>query len=273
MQSVYKKRKVGKSTVRKYRPKYGAAARITKRQAVASLANMRTGGYVGLEKKFFDTQTNTVLSNSVTNSLCSVRRDDHTWGTASTTNGALFCPGVGSGQSQRDGRQCKLDSIYSTIDCSLNFTSMVPNVFDHSNVRVYMALILDTQANGAAFDPAQVYRKFTDLDIDLIHPIRDLENIQRFRVLDSALIDIPILASEYDPVGLKWHVRANQKGAILSKRFANGLQIHFKGESLDVSDISDNNIGLVAWICDSWVTDAGAGGVELLAKTRCRFRG
>lgn len=272
MQSVYKRQKIGKSRARKYRPKYGAAAAITKQAAVKQVANMRTGGFVGLEKKFFDTQTLQSLASARTTALMPVKQDDNTYATATSTNKALFCPGIGSGQSQRDGRQCYLDSVWSTLDLSLLPSNPIsPANLPLRSVRIYVALVLDTQCNGAVFDPSQVYRGYTGYDIDLINPMRDLENIQRFRVLQHQLVNIPVDINFSDSTADEYHVCGGTRSVTLTHRFSGGLKVHFKGENIDVGDLSDNNVGLVAWLADAWAQTAF--NVQLVGKTRCRFRG
>lgn len=273
----YKNKRKG-STVKRYqapRKKNPAPLKRQKQAATVALANMRTGGYLGTELKFYDTQGYLVLSDDIDSSaVVPIKADDDVYATATPTVNALFAPAIGSGQNQRDGRVCTLTSLYSTLD--LRLTIPEPLVNAHANIRCFTALVLDTQSNGAVGTPSEVWRHFTGFDIDTINPLRSLENIQRFRVLDHKMVNLPVVPSGV-LTGQGQYGLASAKDVILQKRFPNGLKVHFKGDGLPAtsrsSDISDNNIFMVAWVADAAFVAAAGHSVSLTAKTRCRFRG
>lgn len=272
----YKNRRKG-STVKRYKAptkKNPAPLKRQKQAATRALANMRTGGYVGLERKFFDTlSSDTLASGFYPANLVQTRRTNAAWPAGGDTGKALFCPEVGSAQNMRDGRVASLSSVYSTVDLSLNTPAVGVdlNILPTRNCRVYVALVHDSQCNGEAFTTADVFNTGSGLHIERMHPLRNLSNVQRFNVLDSKIVNLSL--QSYSATSDTTAFSAGSKqSVILYKGFGNGLQVHFKGDDLQISDLSDHNVSLVAFVVDDWATQNGFT-VTLQASTRCRFRG
>ena len=131
------------------------------------LANVRTGGYLGRELKYYDVKYDE--SNLATTFAA---------GTAATTDTfGLFCPTVGTSADEREGRKCTLTQIH-----------VVGSVFravehDADDVRkpsaIFVCLVRDNQCNGATINPSQVYLNSDNVEFQF----RNLEYVKRFTIL------------------------------------------------------------------------------------------
>lgn len=241
-----------------------------KQRAVTTLANLRTGGYVGLEKKFFDssfTQHGDALGHGLAVQLI----ESNSFSPPSSTNGALFCPKVGSNQSNRDGRVAQIHSVAIS-----GYVQSVPGGPSNANtisrnIKVYIALVLDTQANGGAFTGSDVFDAISASSADMIHPYRNLSNIQRFKVLASKRVtivrDMEVVATA---TGSQVHATKGWQDFSLYHRFSKPLSVHFKGDTGDLPDISDNNISVIAFLEEN---TAGQDVTTMGGKCRVRFTG
>lgn len=129
--------------------------------------NARTGGFMGLEKKFADIETN----NDAFSSAWATMEDP--------TNDSISGVAQGDGESQRDGRKYAIHSIHIRyrihVAASESQTTPLPDLFGR------LCLVLDTQTNGAQLTASDV------MDVGLTDDVLAFRNLQhstkRFRVL------------------------------------------------------------------------------------------
>jgi len=208
----------------KYASKKAYADSVIKKARKAKLAARRgyeqTSGYYGrftgpnAELKFFDTD----LSFQV----------DLTPEVPAT--GQLNLIPQGTTESQRIGRKCTLKSIQ--IDGSVSY---VPPTSVGGTI-VTMALVQDTQCNGVAATPADVYNIN---GANLANgALRNLANGQRFRVLQKW--DMPMnvgagIVNAFGQVVKKWkyYKRCN-------------IPIEFSSTTGAITEIRSNNLFLIA---------------------------
>lgn len=141
--------------------------------------NARTGGYVGLEKKFID--------QSFTGNFSS------TWagGELDPTGSSVLTLGaaaIGDGPSDRDGRQVKIHSIY--IKGVLTYAAQESLTAPPDDQIVRVALVLDRQTNKAQLNAEDVFGTIgAGLDV---YSVRNLEYVKRFKILKDKTWRMPV---------------------------------------------------------------------------------
>lgn len=222
----------------------------TSRRAVA---NLRTGGFVGIEKKFLDcamAQTNIATSDAI---MSGGVKPPTIVSQLASSPGCLNSPTIGSAFNQRDGRQINMDSIIVKYQVAIPAT--FNNTFVDFSCTVFVALVLDTQSNGSAPTSEQIF-----INPGYIHtppspssgntmmaqPLRNLQYVKRYQVLDTAIHSFnPTIAR--DPLGTPsfFHNGIRHAGT-LRKTFRN-LKTNFIGADAGIAGISDNSLHVVAF--------------------------
>lgn len=185
------------------RRKRGVRAPTASRRRLRAIANLRTGGLLGMETKFYDSVLAGIepAHNFLgTTALNTAALDADAVAPSAADVYYLNCPGVGSAAYQRDGRVITNLSIEITghvvqIDPQGPWTGTTPNissgVHDDMPRQCCVALVLDTQCNGqspVAVPPEVWTSPFagggSTLDEELMcYPLRNLSSGSRFRVL------------------------------------------------------------------------------------------
>lgn len=181
----------GRSTsARRPYKKRNVRAPAASRKRLRAIANLRTGGFLGIETKYFDV---TCFRRAIqplydANSVMP-------FGTAGSANSNLHaetvywlnCPGVGSNATQRDGRVITNRSIEIMGTLEWHFYNAVGITYSRD---IMICLVLDTQVNaGPSPDTAAaIYQDLLTYDANhrpylATCPRRNLENGSRFRVL------------------------------------------------------------------------------------------
>lgn len=198
------------------KPAFAAAAKV---QRIANaMSNMRTGGFIGRfkgpnrEMKFFDT----ALSFSV----------DATGEVPAT--GQLALIPQGDTESSRDGRMAYVKSIQMRGTMLLN-----PGGAASAATVVYMYLVLDTQANGAAAAVTDVFTSAT-----LNGALVNLANSQRFKILKKWVIDFNTGA------GATTAFNQTAKHFELYKKL--NVPVSYSSTTGAIGEIKSNNLFLIA---------------------------
>lgn len=155
------------------RRRFTANRNFYKRRNTTSLRNLVSAGYLGIERKFYDT---TLISGAVTNPT------DATGGMLDPSATIAFTTVTqGDGEQQRDGRQigCLYLEIFATVR-----TVVIEGAADaFAPCNFFFACILDTQTNGAQMLPALCYKNLGTSVFTANTPLRNLLSGKRFRVL------------------------------------------------------------------------------------------
>ena len=253
-------RKSGYKPYSSRRTKYKGARRALIAQEVKRALNGSAGGYVGLEKKFFDSSLQSAI-NSPT---------DATGGEEDpTTLNCLNCPAQGDGESQRDGRQIAMHSINIKgnvfIPAQTNQTAadVVPDIF--------IALVCDKQTNGAQMNSEDCFSNPSANASLAAQPFRNLEYSQRFKVLKTVRIASKSIAGAMQPVydGTNIEVQGAQ---VPWSMYVNlkGMKVNFiSGQTTSVIDaIADNSLHVIAY-----ASNASSLGPTIQYASRLRFVG
>jgi len=243
---------------RRYAPKYSPVVRQAVRAAKKSVANMRTGGYLGIEKKFLDCAWNGVAMNSTT---------DGAGGELQPSVGCTGCisvPAQGDGESNRDGRQWTITDVFVS---GVIATTADPDEADPDpDVGHYVALVLDTQANGVTLDSEDVFvNPSTGGFAVLPQPLRNLQFSKRFRVLAQQYIAPRGMYAMTD--GASTASIVPQQNPAFKLGWKGAIKCLASGTTADVASATDNAIHLVGYTAKTQFTPV------VWAKSRVRFVG
>ncbi len=216
--------------------------------------NVRTGGYQGMELKFYD-QTN-VADNVVTTANGSGMEVDP------SATVLLNTVTQGNGESQRLGRKMTMKSIY--VCGVINIAAVADQTVPEDVPHIAIWLVLDKQTNGATLNSEDV---FSNLSGDLRGGTSLLRNLQfstRFTVLAKASFTMPVSSISGDSTNFDSPGISRQ-----FKLFANlkNMNVLFSGTTETVANIIDNSLHMVA-SCTSTTM-----GPTITYNSRLRFTG
>lgn len=231
------------------RKKFPAAKRRTTvqtraRQLAREMVNQRTGGFVGLELKFYDLADNGIAPGN--NGNMSGGTIDN------NTIDCLNAMAEGNNQSTRIGRKITMKNIQirGTIKWASTKLLTDPNIY----APVYIAIVLDTQNNSGTGLVSQ--NVFTNPGLStqcIANPLRNLEYTSRYRVLkwgrytnkgDNSAVDAA--TDHFSSAGfeLPFTLFCN----------LNNMQVLYNASTPNSTDITDNALHLVAFARGSDVT-------------------
>lgn len=257
--SMWGPRKSGYKKYNRRRTKYKGRYRKAVAAEVKRVLNGRTGGYVGLEKKFFDSERSIAIPVSTDASGCEADP---------TTLLCLNCPAQGDGESERDGRQISMSSIQ--VKGMVSIAAQSDQTAGDVIPDVMIALVLDKQTNGSQLNSEDVYENPSGFSTLASQPFRNLENSQRFRVLKTVHVTSTELAGAIQPVYDGTNIE--QQGAnVPFSMYVNlkGMKVNFiSGQtSSTISAIADNSIHVIAYASNVSASPT------LLYNARLRFVG
>lgn len=171
---------VNKNNKRTYTQAYKPMVSAYKRpRPIIRKMNPRTGGYIGLEKKFIDyVKTDAVLTQVWTT------------GVHNPASTGLSTVAQGDGESSRDGRRYDIHSVQVTGRIATTVQEGITG--PPADILVRIALVLDKQTNGAELKAENVFTVGANPDTD---SYRNLQFISRFQVLKEKKIRIPVAQS------------------------------------------------------------------------------
>lgn len=216
-----KKRRVVKAPVKK-RPRY----------------NIRTGGYVGVAKKYVDTwNTGTAMVAPTDAAGGELDATGVTVGALSQLLGIV----QGDGPTFRDGENVRWTSIQlqGTVTCAPQVDQTAIDV----GTKVFLALVLDTQTNAAQLNSEDVYSNPSASAANAPHPLRDMQRTKRFKVLRTWTHEFMPPAVSYDGTNIE------QGGLIWSFDCYINLDItqQYVSNSSVISSIQDNSFHLIGY--------------------------
>jgi hypothetical protein len=247
------------ATMGKYRKK-----RRYKKNWKASLIkklNYRTGGLLGREVKHHAQHAlETVIGDT---SACAN-------GEIQPSSGKLCLNGVpqGSSHAQRLGNRMWMKDILIqgyVISRAASHASV-----GHPVVPMFVALVLDTQTNGATINSEDVYKVaesgVSTETFGCTLPYRNQHNVDRFKVLWRKTIAFPQPTIHYDNALSTTRQLAVFKKFVIRKKL--NLQVLFKDSGDSVTSIADNSLHLIAF-----AGDGSGGDFSITYQSRMRFIG
>ncbi len=203
------------------------------------IPNVRTGGFLGIELKFYDTKL--AATALVTNTDASGGELDPS--ATIVLNSVIQA----DGESGRDGRQILMKSIFinGVIDCPIQINETALKAGCH----IQLWLVLDKQTNGATINSEDVFVNVAATAIGGTSLLRNLQNTHRFSILDSWETDFDLHTASYDGTNI-------EQGGLLRrfKLFSKlGMKVNYKtgGTTEDIANIMDNSLHLIGFCTDT----------------------
>lgn len=196
-------------------------------------SNIRYGGFLGIEYKFYD---QSLVGASLTAPTDASGMEHNPSATI-----CLNTVTQGTGEKQRDGKNICMKSLY--IEGIIEVPQQANQTVTDTAGVVFIAIVLDKQTNGALLNSEDVYLNVAGSAKVAATPFRNLEYSKRFRILAKKRIKLPQPITSYDGTNMEQH----------------GYQIPFKfwiklpniistysDTTETIANITDNSISLLA---------------------------
>jgi len=148
---------------------------VAAKKKKSTAMNARTGGFLGKELKFLDTE---VTGTSIPTSVAGSEIDP-------ATVLCLNAVAQGDGPSDRDGNRYILKSVH--VRGYVNWAALVDGSLPAPDTFVRLIVLLDTQTNAAQFNAEDVIVDPSSTNLDAVTP-RNLQYAARFKVLADKII-------------------------------------------------------------------------------------
>jgi len=220
------------------------------RKRMFASQNLRRAGFLGIERKFYDTQHVGAVIIAASTTGGNGEYDPPTLLT-------LSAPAQGNGPSDREGSVITLDSVIVTglIKCTVTLAQAVlPTVF--------IALVLDRQTNGAQLASETVFEVNNGPEL-AVCPLVNMEYVHRYKILKTVRVHPwefgNIVAGTAPP-----------EGAVPFRLYAKlgGLQARFANAAAGIASCVDNSLHVIAFASSQTATQP-----EITYQARIRFRG
>ncbi len=213
------------------------------------IANLRIGGFAGIENKFVDYE---LVTRVVTAAWAGGELDE-------ATALSLSSVAQGDGETQRDGRRMEILSVH--IKGFVILVAQEAAAAPINGQAIRLVLVLDKQTNGAQLNAEDV---FTTTTTD-VNAWRNLQHSQRFRILKDVRIDLMPWGGTAG--GTNSFDRGETKVLFeIHKVFKKPITVNHTGTTAVVASIADNSLHLIGVS-----TSATACAVSYVS--RVRFRG
>lgn len=225
-----------KKKARRTGPLVGVVKAVNARQRRLRALNNASMGFLGIEKKFYDTM---LIGGNIP------APNDATGGEFDpSATSMISTPTQGDGEQQRDGKQ--IACLFVEICGTIAHTGAEAAADVLNGVAVFVACVLDTQTNAAQMNSEDCFKNLGASAGTAPNCIRNLLFGKRFRILKQRRFDmnVPTLsqqaANDYSYHGqrrdFKWYIPLK------------GLKINFNaGTTASVANVIDNSIHMIAF--------------------------
>lgn len=230
-----------------------AAFRAGRAQSRLRRRNIRTAGFLGIENKFYDTAVSKAALASGTTAMTGLEQDPQ-------TVNCISAPAQGDTESSRDGRKIMINSILVQGVVSTENSAS----FERTPI-VCVALVLDTQTNGAQLNSEDVYSCPGTDEINTAVPLRDMQHGSRFKILGFKRLVLRPYGAGFSTVSLSVTPAGAVSPFVFSKKLS--LPVHFSSTTEGVANVQDNSLHVLAWI------DSDSDAAAISYNARIRFTG
>lgn len=230
----------------------GRAARaVALRNARLRRANYSYAGLLGVEHKFFDT--------SALNRSLVAPTDASGAEVDPTTLNCISVPAQGDGEQDHDGKKIIIDKIQ--IDGIVNCASQTAQTASDPPSLVYIALVQDTQTNGAQLSSENVFTNTAASSLTAASPQRNMSYLPRFKVLAVRRLRLTTTPNAFDGTQAgdtkTWRIYLNCN-----------IPVTFTTATTSViTAVTDNSLHIVAYTSSTTLAPT------LSYNSRIRFRG
>lgn len=227
------------------------------------IKNVGTAGILGMETQYCDFYSGFQNINSPVDATTG--RIDPTSSSGGATPGSFVGVWQGDGPYQRTGMKISLKSIELEFTISTLQKLAVANPLNSPSF--FVALVLDTQTNGAAATSELVYQNPSSNNTAACNPLRNMSYTERFKVLKKMQISWPPISNTQNGAG-NYSVSGDQRTFRMFKKLR-GLQVKYLSGSTtgQITQVVDNSIFLIAYTTDTTTTP------NICFNARIRFYG
>jgi len=215
---------------------HNGARRTGMRYSGREYMNKTTMGFLGIEKKFYDTA---LVSAALT------APSDSTGGEHDpSATSMISTPVRGDSEQNRDGKQIALLNV--SIKGSIDLPPIELAAAPKPGVYCYVALVLDTQTNGAILKSEDVFKNTGADNVMAANPMKNLLFMSRFRILKSLRVNMTVNTLSH----VANDAFSNCGKSIQFNWFVNlkGLKVSFNaGTTADVANVIDNSLHIIAF--------------------------
>lgn len=216
--------------------------------------NARTGGFLGIETKFYDTAlADTALATNTAGA----------GGELDPTADTISAPAQGDGEENRDGNRILLKSAF--VNGMINLSAQTNQTAADGAMGWSVYLVHDKQSNGATLNSEDVFVNPTGSALGGATLLRNLQYSTRFRVLAKAhgTIDQPNMS--YD--GTNIEVGGVQRQFTLG--WKGDMPVQFKGgaTAAGITGVADNSLHIIGFTTSTGMAP------KITYNARVRFQG
>jgi len=217
-------------------------ARAARRGVVArrarAMLNRRTAGFLGIEKKFYDTALTATAIPAPT---------DSTGGEFDpSATSMISTPAQGDTEQNRDGKRIVIKSVQVSGSVTAPAQTALAGVATSPQTEIFVALVLDQQTNGAQLNSEDVYKNLSAAAGNATNPLRNLLFASRFRVLKEWCLKlVPQLAVNNAAAG---SVSIGASRAEFDCFIPLDLNVNFNaGTTASIANVIDNSLHIIAF--------------------------
>jgi len=243
---------VQRSSVKPDRKRLRAAARdFTRRGSFRTAVSL--ADQLGIEKKFYDTSLGATTVTAPTDAAGGEYDPSAT--------SMISTPPVGDTESSRDGKRIILKNVQ--IKGVIQRQPTEDAVNPQGQQQVFVALVLDTQSNGAQMNSEDCFKNLNAAAATAASPLRNLLFGKRFRILKSETFNLDVITSaEADNL----HSAAGVVRCIDWFINLKDLPVNFNsGTTASIANVIDNSLHVIAYSTD--------GTAQIAYNARVRFVG
>lgn len=215
---------------------------------------------LGVETKFFDTSN--VEANLGTD-IATGEKDP-------ATLDCISCPAQGDGEQDRDGKKIVITSVHVNGIVNLDADNANSGTIEVAPV-VMVALVQDTQTNGAQADSSLVFKNTSTNAKLCSSPMRNLQYNNRFKVLSVWRYAFPAPAIMYNSDAANSGLVPTYVYPGVNQRFSFNkkvrIPVNFTGTSSVIANVVDNSLHIIAYVSHTTRTP------QLSYNARIRFQG
>lgn len=159
----------------------------------------------------------------------------------------ISAPPVGNTSRSRDGKRIVIDTIMIEGNVSVPWSDVAVSVVPEDLPRVYVALVLDSQANGSQANLSEVMFTNPSAHSSTIpNPLKNLHSGVRFTTLKVWNLNFSDLTIVYD--GFTGNVEWSSEAKDFSCYLKVNIPVNFNGvEDASVAAVNDNALYIVAF--------------------------
>jgi len=239
-------------------PVRAMAAAISAKRSSARMRmrNRVTAGFLGIETKFYDTSR---TSGSVT------APTDATGGEFDpSATSMISTPAQGDGEQNRDGKKIVILNCY--VKGNVNTTAAANQTTVPPRRRVFVALVQDTQSNGAQMNSEDCFKNLAGGSNSGNCVLRNLLYAQRFKVIKTFEAELTPPTMSYDGTNME------SSGSMVHfewfYKFPGGLPVNFNaGTTASIANVVDNSLHVIGYV------NSTTGSPSIIYNARIRFQG